>query len=483
MESFLNPIKIKTQNIKVLVTGATGYIGGRLIPRLLANNIKVRVLVRDRDKIKNKSWINNVEIFEGDLTKLETLKDLCDGIEQAFYLIHSMTSSEEYIELDRLAVKNFVKKAKGLKHVVYLGGISPQEKNISDHLKSRIEVGEILRQSLPTTEFCAGPIIGSGSASFEMLRHLSEKLPIMVAPKWINNSVRPISIRDVLKYLVLSIDKKPCVKMDIGTDSMTFKDLMLQYCKFRGLKRYIFPVPVLAPSLAARWIGLVTPIPNTLAMPIVKSVINNITGDISKAHRFFPEIRTLNFNDSIKSALDKTKKEFIETSWNKEKITFKYKLLQHRGRFEEIRISKTIASTNSLYKSFISLGGVNGWKAWNFLWVIRKLIDRILGGKSIGEPDRDNLSEGSLFDCFIVEKIEVNKKLLLKMNLKTPGEAWLKFEAIEDTDCSYLVVSAIFEPKGIWGYLYWYSILPLHKFIFRDLTIAIKNEAEANMVV
>ena len=165
------------------------------------------------------------------------------------------------------------------------------------------------------------------------------------------------------------------------------------------------------------------------------------------------------------------------------KITFKYKLLQHRGRFEEIRISKTIASTNSLYKSFISLGGVNGWKAWNFLWVIRKLIDRILGGKSIGEPDRDNLSEGSLFDCFIVEKIEVNKKLLLKMNLKTPGEAWLKFEAIEDTDCSYLVVSAIFEPKGIWGYLYWYSILPLHKFIFRDLTIAIKNEAEANMVV
>ena len=317
MNEFYNPITLKTQNIKVLITGATGYIGGRLIPRLLANNIKVRILVRDKTKIDGKSWYDKVEIFEGDLTKLESLSGLCDGIDQAFYLVHSMTNSKEYIELDRLSARNFVKIAKeNIPHVIYLGGISPKEKNISEHLLSRIEVGKILSKSLPTTELRAGPIIGSGSASFEMLRHLSEKLPVMVAPKWINNIVRPISVRDVLKYLVLSLDKQPCLQIDIGSDPMSFKDLMLKYCDYRGLKRYIFPVPVLAPGLAARWIGLVTPITNSLASPIVKSVINNIEGDISLALSYYPEIKTLNYTDSIKSALDKTKREFTETSWN-----------------------------------------------------------------------------------------------------------------------------------------------------------------------
>ena len=478
MNEFYNPITLKTQNITVLITGATGYIGGRLISRLLSNNIKIRVLVRDVNKIKNKSWFNKVEIFEGDLTKIETLNGLCHKVDQAYYLVHSMGTSQEYIELDRLAARNFVKSSGDLSHVIYLGGISPNESSISEHLSSRIEVGKILRGSLPTTELRAGPIIGSGSASFEMLRHLSEKLPIMVAPKWINNTVRPISVRDVLKYLVLSLDKKPCETLDIGTDPMTFKDLMLEYCRYRGLKRKIFPIPVLAPSIAAWWISLVTPITNSLASPIVSSVINNIKGDVTKANDFYPEIKTLNYYDSIKSALDKTKKEFIETSWNKEKIQFNYKLSQLRGRFEEIRIAKTTASCSSIFSIFKTLGGRNGWKAWDILWRIRKYIDILLGGPLIQEPDRDNLRIGSDFDCFRIEKFEENKKLLLKMKLKSPGEAWLKFEAIEDVSNSYIVMTAIFEPKGIWGYLYWYSILPLHLIIFKDLMIALKNESE-----
>ena len=479
MNEFYNPITLKTQNIKVLITGATGYIGGRLIPRLLANNIKVRILVRDKTKIDGKSWFSKVEIFEGDLTKLESLSGLCDGIDQAFYLVHSMSNSKEYIELDRLSARNFVKVAKNnTSHVIYLGGISPKEKNISEHLSSRIEVGKILSKSLPTTELRAGPIIGSGSASFEMLRHLSEKLPIMVAPKWINNIVRPISVRDVLKYLVLSLDKKPCLKIDIGSDPMSFKDLMLKYCDYRGLKRYIFPVPVLAPGLAARWIGLVTPITNSLASPIVKSVINNIEGDISLALSHYPEIKTLNYTDSIKSAFDKTKKEFIETSWNRQKIKFDYRLSQQRGRFEEIRIAKTDATCEQIFSIFKSLGGANGWKAWNSMWNIRKYIDILLGGKICSEPDRENLKIGSDFDCFKIEKLDLNKKILLKMTLKTPGEAWLKFEAIDDVTHSYIVMTAIFEPKGIWGYLYWYSILPLHKLIFKDLMISLKKECD-----
>lgn len=478
IKEFYNPITLKAQNIKVLVTGATGYIGGRLIPRLLANNIDVRVLVRDSSKISHKSWYDKVEIHEGDLTKIDTLSDLAKDISQAYYLIHSMSDSKEYIELDRLAARNFVKSCPRISHVIYLGGISPDESEISEHLQSRIEVGKILKDNLPTTELRAGPIIGSGSASFEMLRHLSEKLPVMITPKWINNTVRPISVRDVLKYLVLCLDKIPLDTMDIGTSPMTFKNLMLEYCKYRGLRRYIIPVPVLAPSLAAKWISLVTPITNSLATPIIKSVINNIYGDISKSLKYFPEIQTLNYYDSIKSALEKTKMEFTETSWNRQKISFEYRLSQQKGRFEEIRIAKTKASCSKIFNVFKSLGGKNGWKAWNFLWSIRKGIDRLIGGKKISEPDRNNLRIGSDFDCFKIEKFEDNKKILLKMNLKTPGEAWLKFEAINDVSFSYIVMTAIFEPKGFWGYFYWYSILPLHKLIFKDMMLAIKKDCE-----
>ncbi|MBT3475682.1 DUF2867 domain-containing protein [bacterium] len=478
MKEFHNPIKLTTKNARILVTGATGYIGGRLIPRLLSSNFNVRVLVRDKEKIRNKSWYSQVEVFEGDLTKPETLSRLPDGVDQAYCLIHSMSDSQDYIALDRLVAENFVTLFKDIKHVIYLGGISPDGPQISDHLNSRIEVGKILSDSLPTTEFCAGPIIGSGSASYEMLRHLCEKLPIMVAPKWINHLVRPISIRDVLKYLILAIDKTPIRKLDIGTQPITFKDMMLSYCSFRGLKRFIIPVPVLAPGLAARWIGLMTPITNLLAVPIVKGIVNNIVGDTSKASELFPEIKLLCFEDSIKSAFEKTKSEYVETSWNKQDIYPEYQMFQRRGRFEEIRITETASSPEKLFNVLKSLGGKDGWLAWDFLWTLRKLIDRIIGGDKIEDSDRSNLKVGDSMDCWRIEKFEENRKILLKMTLKSPGEAWLKLESIPHNSKTFLVISAIFEPKGIWGYLYWYSIFPFHKYIFRDLGSAIISKAK-----
>ncbi len=478
MSKFYNPIKLNTKNARILVTGATGYIGGRLIPRLLSNGFIVRVLVRDKEKIQNKSWYSDVEVFEGDLAEPENLKDLPVGVDQAYYLIHSMSDSEDYIALDRLVAENFVTLFKGIKHVIYLGGISPEGHKISEHLNSRIEVGKILSESLPTTEFRAGPIIGSGSASYEMLRHLCEKLPIMVAPKWINHLVRPISIRDVLKYLILAIDKIPLEKLDIGSSPITFKNMMLSYCEFRGLKRYIFPFPVLAPGLAARWIGLMTPITNLLAVPIVKGIVNNIVGDTSRALSLFPEIRLLSFRDSIKSSFEKTKSEFVETSWNKQSIYSKYQIFERRGRFEEIRITETDSTPERLFSVLRNLGNKDGWLAWDFLWKIRKLADRLIGGKKIKDSDRDKLKVGDSMDCWRVEKFEENRKILLKMTLKSPGEAWLKLESIPHNSKTFLVITAIFEPKGIWGYLYWYAIFPFHKYIFRDLGKAIVIKAE-----
>ena len=477
MDEFYNPIKVTTKNARILVTGATGYIGGRLIPRLLSNKFNVRVLVRDKEKIRNKSWFSSVEVFEGDLTKPETLVGLPDGVDQAYYLIHSMSDSQDYIALDRLVAENFVSLFKGIKHVIYLGGISPEGAQISDHLNSRVEVGRILSESLPTTQFCAGPIIGSGSASYEMLRHLCEKLPIMVAPKWINHLVRPISIRDVLKYLILAVDKRPLVKMDIGTEPVTFRDMMMTYCRFRGLKRLIVPVPILAPGLAARWIGLMTPITNLLAVPIVKGIVNNIVGNTMSARKLFPEVKLLNFQESIKSSFEKTKSEFVETSWNKQDIYPDYRIFQRRGRFEEVRITETDSTPERLFSVLKNLGDKNGWLAWNFLWTIRKLLDRLVGGKKIIDSDRENLKVGDSMDCWRVEKFENNRKILLKMTLKSPGDAWLKLESIPHYSKTFLVITAIFEPKGIWGYLYWYSIFAFHKFIFRDLGAAIISKA------
>ncbi|MFL2631051.1 MAG: SDR family oxidoreductase [Thermodesulfobacteriota bacterium] len=478
MKEFYNPIKITTKGIRVLVTGSTGYIGGRLIPRLLSNNLKVRVLVRDKEKIKHKSWFSQVEIFEGDLTKIDSLDGLADGVDQAYYLIHSMSDSEDYIRLDRLVAENFVLLFKDIKQVIYLGGIAPEGDVVSDHLNSRLEVGRILRDNLPTTEFCAGPIIGSGSASFEMLRHLCEKLPVMVAPKWINHLVRPISIRDVLKYLILAIDKTPLCRMDIGSEPLTFKQMMLSYCDYRNLKRYIIPVPILAPGLAARWIGLVTPITNLLAVPIVKGIVNNIVGDTSCSKKLFPEIKILSFYDSIKSSFEKTKREFVETSWNKLDTHLGRKMFERRGRFEEVRILQTDSTDEALFQVIKSLGGKEGWLAWDFLWKLRKLSDRLIGGSKINDTDRDNLKKGDQFDCWKIEKYEENRKILLRMTLRSPGEAWLKLETIPHNKKTFLVITAVFEPKGIWGYLYWYSISPFHKFIFSDLARAVIIKAK-----
>jgi len=288
---------------EVLVTGATGYIGGLLVPQLLNGGVTVRVLVRTPEKLKNQWWGDRVSVYKGDIRDETVVAAALDGVSCAYYLIHAMTGSGDFARKDREAARLFARLLPGTCHVVYLGGLLPDAETVSEHMKSRAEVGEILRSTGRCTEFRAGPVIGKGSASFDMVRYLTNRLPIMVTPKWVSNPVQPIGVDDVMRYLVAALESGPAGIVDIGADVLTFKDMMRQYAEARGLKRIIIPVPVLAPTLAALWVGLVTPIPNSLAVPLIQGIVHPVVGDLEKARTHFPEIRPLPYFEAVQKAL------------------------------------------------------------------------------------------------------------------------------------------------------------------------------------
>lgn len=290
--------------MRVLVTGATGYIGGRLVPKLLDAGHDVRVLVRDRAKLGDRPWSHQVEVVEADLLAPASLPEALEGIEAAYYLVHAMGAGKGFEAADRAAARAFVEAGQELGLCVYLGGLKPRGASASHHLASRAEVGEILRAGLPTTEFRAGPIIGAGSASYEMLAHLTDRLPVMVAPRWIDNRIQPIAIDDVLSYLVAALDQGPQGVVEIGAaDVSTFREMMQTYADVRGLKRLIFKVPVLTPHLAGLWVQLVTPIPNRIAVPLIEGIIQDLVADTSLARKRFPGVEPMAYREAVELAL------------------------------------------------------------------------------------------------------------------------------------------------------------------------------------
>ncbi len=471
--------------MKVLVTGATGYIGGRLVARLLEEGHEVSVLVRDRNKVLSRDWADRVSIFTGELQDPETLTLPLQSVDAAYYLVHSMYAGADFAELDRRAAQNFVSKGQSLRRVVYLGGILPEGgvPDSSEHLHSRAEVGEILREGLPTTELRAGPIIGSGSASFEMVRYLTERLPAMIAPKWIMNDVRPIAIRDVLAYLVAAMgpDFEDRV-FDIGVDEpMTFRQMMEGYAEVRGLSRLIVPVPVLAPALAARWVGFVTPIPNSLAIPLVEGIVQPIAGDVSLARQFFPAIRPIPYRQAVSLALEKTAASLVETRWSGALGDAEpYEIVDKEGVVSEVRRRFVNAPPERVYQSFASLGGEKGWLAWNWAWRLRGALDGLLGGPGLrrGRRHPTDVDAGEAIDFWRVEEVRPPELLRLRAEMKVPGHAWLQWEAVPENAGTRLVQTAQFEPTGFWGAAYWYGIYPVHKKIFSDLVDAVVADAE-----
>jgi uncharacterized protein YbjT (DUF2867 family) len=415
----------------------------------------------------------------------ETLAGGFEDVDIAYYLVHSMGGKGGFVERDRQAALNFVNAARGLSQVIYLGGLVPRTEgtyDFSDHLTSRAEVGRILRDGLPTTEFRAGPIIGSGSASFEMVRYLTERLPIMVAPRWILNAVQTIAMRDILSYLVQAAGRDDVEGViEVGAEPLTFKQMMEVYAEVRGLPRIIIPLPVLAPKLAALWVGLVTPIPNSLAVPLVEGVVHPLVGDSGRAQRLFPEIRSISYREAVTFALERTEADDILTRWSGAAGDSPgFRFTDREGMMREVRTRKVDATPEAVFRSFGSLGGKRGWRAWNWAWSVRGFIDRMLGGPGLRRGRRHpiNLLPGESVDCWRVEEIQPPLLLRLRAEMKVPGQAWLQFEAIPEGDRTRLVQTAYFAPTGFLGWLYWYGIYVVHALIFSGLISAIARDAE-----
>jgi uncharacterized protein YbjT (DUF2867 family) len=470
---------LHNQGMKILVTGATGYVGGRLVPRLLQQGHEVRVLVRDGSRIAGRSWSDRVSVWVGDLKNPETLAGLCNDIDAGYYLVHSMVNDKDYAHSDRICVKNFVAQARDLKLCVYLGGLLPDQA-VSSHLESRAEVGRTLRDNLPTTEFRAGPVIGSGSASFEMVRYLTERLPVMVTPKWVENQVQPINIRAVLDYLIAALEHPALDVVDIGGEVLTFKEMMVQYAQARGLSRTIIPLPVLAPKLAALWVGLVTPITNSLAKPLVEGIVTPVLGNTQKAEELFPDIRPFDYLYSVQLALERIQQRAVETRWSSSLAgRSSFQLTDREGLVREVRSTYVEVDPKYVFQSFASIGGKRGWLVWKWAWRVRGLIDQLVGGPGLrrGRRHPTEILAGEALDFWRVEKVVPDRRLVLRAEMKVPGRAWLSWEAKAEGSGSRLTQTALFSPKGFLGFLYWYSMYPAHRFIFGGMCQAIADDA------
>ena len=473
--------------MRILVTGATGYIGGRLVPQLLDAGHDVRVLARDPRRIRGKTWADQVEVLQADLTDPASLEGCARGVDAAYYLVHAMGAGGDFARRDREAALNFCAAAEGLPLLVYLGGILPDTKEdeepASQHLRSRAEVGRILRERLPTTEFRAGPIIGSGSASFEMVRYLTERLPAMVAPRWILNRVRPIAIRDILAYLVAAGEHGEALGVvDVGTDPLTFRDMMQGYAEVRGLKRIIVPVPVLTPYLAGLWVGLVTPIPNSIALPLVKGVVQPVVGDVRLAREHFPDIDPMPYRSAVELALERIRTGEVPTRWSgalRDGNTFEYE--DREGIVREIRSRYVDAPPEAVFRVFTSLGGERGWLVWNWAWSLRGVLDQVVGGPGVrrGRRHPKELQMGETVDFWRVEAVQPGRLLRLRAEMKVPGRAWLQWEALPEDGGTRLVQKALFAPDGLPGLLYWYAMFLPHAFIFSRLIDEVAGLAPA----
>lgn len=432
--------------------------------------------------MEGREWSPLVDVFEGDLKDPESLQGLCEGMEAAYYLVHSMVAESDFAKTDRLCAENFCAQAEPyLKLCIYLGGLLPDNTDkVSLHLSSRAEVGQTLARFLPTTEFRAGPIIGSGSASFEMVRYLTERLPIMVTPKWVENAVQPINIRAVLDYLTAALDQPALGPVDIGGEILSFKDMMLGYAQARGFRRWIVPLPILAPELAALWVGLVTPITNSLARPLVKGIVTPVLGDTSKAKDVFPHIAPFDYVTSVKLALQRIEERAVTTRWSNSVAGNSTFTLQDReGLVREVRSTFVPIDPEYVFRSFASIGGQRGWLVWNWAWKIRGLFDQLIGGPGLrrGRRHPTEILTGEALDFWRVETVEPNRRLVLRAEMKVPGRAWLSWEAKPKDGGCELVQSALFAPHGFWGFVYWYAMYPAHQFIFDDMCQAIAGDA------
>jgi uncharacterized protein YbjT (DUF2867 family) len=476
--------------IRVLVTGATGYIGGRLVPRLLARGHCLRCVARNSSRLDGHQW-PGIEIVQGDLEDSQASVQALQGIGVAYYLVHSMAAGQAFRERDRLMALAFGDAAAkaGVRRIIYLGGLGDPEKVRSIHLISRQEVGRCLAAGgVPVIEFRAAVIVGSGSASFEMIRHLVERLPVMIAPTWVNTRCQPIGIRSVMEYLVEALDHPTAEGIyEIGGDDiLTYREMMLHYARIRGLRRFILSFPVPKPELSSRWVDLLTPIPFRIAQPLVESLQTEVVVHSERALTTF-NVKPTGYDEAVRLALTRMAQDSVETTWASSLSSLTQDqpeadvLGSHEGMLLDRRRRRVKAAPFRVFEAICSLGGEEGWPAGNALWQIRGIMDRMVGGVGMrrGRRHPRELRVGDPLDFWRVEALEIPHLLRLRAEMKLPGRAWLQFEVLPDPEGSRVEQTAFFEPRGIFGYLYWYSVLPFHRFVFPGLIDALKKQAEA----
>ena len=494
-----------SQARKILVTGASGYVGGRLVTALLADGADVRVFVRDANKAQSHSWANQVEIATGNASDFQSTKDALTGVHTAYYLLHSINLGPNFDEIESAMARNFAKAAQscGVSQIVYLGGINNDEKT-SKHLTSRANTGkELATTSVPVLELRAGIIIGSGSASFEMLRHLTHRLPVMTTPKWVSNKTHPIAIRDVLWYLrnCAKLEKPVSGVFDIGgPEVLTYADMMQKFAKLSGLrKRLIIKVPVLTPKLSSLWIGFVTPVPTSLARPLVGSLISEVVADPKKSiDKLIPKPAEglIDVDGAVNLALSNVSSNTVSTRWSDATLpTAPWQKAQSDPEWagemllKDKKVRVTDASIKSLWEAIEEIGGDNGWYGADFLWYLRGLLDRMIGGVGLRRGRRDpiHLRVGDSLDFWRVESLVPEQSLKLYAEMILPGKAWLEFRISKlPNGQSEVVQEASFSPRGLGGQLYWYAVLPFHIFVFptmiRNLIRSANRKDYAEMI-
>ena len=475
----------------ILLTGATGYIGGRLLSLLERRGDRIRCLTRRPDALVGRV-LSSTEVVAGDLLQKDSLASTFSGVETAYYFVHSMGADRDFEEQDRLAARNFAEAATaaGVRRIIYLGGLGNPDHELSKHLRSRQETGDVLRAfHRQVIEFRASIVIGSGSLSFEMIRALVERLPVMICPRWVRIKAQPIAIEDLLSYLMagLEIPEGPSQVYEIGgPDQLSYGEIMQEYARQRGLYRVMIPVPLLTPHLSSLWLGLVTPLYARVGRKLVDSLRNPTLISNNLAATTLP-VRPRSCRDAIARALVNEDREIAETRWSDAfssggtppqwgGIRFGSRLVDSRTLFVNVTPERAFAPIRRI-------GGKTGWYYGNALWTIRGFLDLLVGGVGIrrGRRDPENLRVGDPLDFWRVELFEPPQRLRLHAEMRLPGRAWLEFEVTPCEGGSQIRQTAIFDPLGLWGLVYWYGISPLHEFVFagmlRNIARAAKNES------
>lgn len=472
--------------MKILLTGATGYIGKRLLPVLLEQGHEIICCVRDKNRFPTEGIYNhsNVSLFEIDFLKDINFSESIKEIDAAYYLIHSMSSNaKDFSSLEEIAANNFIKLVKqtSIKQIIYLGGITNEEK-LSKHLASRKRVEEILLTGgIPLTSIKAGIIVGSGSASFEIIRDLVEKLPVMITPKWLNTKHQPIAIRNILEYLAGVLLKPETFNnsYDVGgPDVLSYKEMLLQLAEVRGLKRFIYTVPVMTPRLSSYWLYFVTSTSYMLAINLVNSMKIEVVAKNNQLEKLLG-IKPISYKKSIQLAFQKIEQNNVVSSW-KDSLVSSYNdnsLLQHisvptNGCFSDKREKQILSNADQVFNNIWSIGGQRGWYYADWLWHVRGFIDKLFGGVGLrrGRTNKHEIFTGDTLDFWrVLVSDKKNKRLLLYAEMKLPGEAWLEFKITEKDGKNFLHQTATFRPKGLLGRLYWYSVLPFHYFVFEGM--------------